>query len=211
MAALFVIVCIIAIVMGGMTLALGTRSTAIAWPALNLKHVFEQAEAVAARFMAELSLEIGEKEHGHLLRGKTFVQRESYAKGLNELDQAIDVDPDSYEAHFWRGRALLKTGRDDDAIAAFEITVKLNPSYSYAYDNLGWIYLRRSDYATSLDYLNHSLSLRRENGWALYNRGRIHFQMGQPEKALQDTEGSCRLGFAKACQLLKRYDRETQS
>jgi tetratricopeptide (TPR) repeat protein len=184
LAAVFVIVCIIAILIGGMTLALEKRSTSIAWPKLGLKQVFKQVEATVTRFMAEQFSHVGEKRHGHLLRGKTFVQKKSYAKGLHELDKAIEVDPDSYEAHFWRGRALVKTGRDDDAIAAFETTIKLNPGYSYAYDNLGWIYLRRSDYGASLDYLNRSLALKPENGWAYYNRGRIHFQMGQMGKGV---------------------------
>jgi tetratricopeptide (TPR) repeat protein len=211
LAAVVVIVCIIAILIGAMTLALEKRSTSIAWPKLGLKQVFKQVEASVTRFMVEQFSHAGEKKRGHLLRGKTFIQKESYAKGLHELDKAIEVDPDSYEAHFWRGRALVKTGRDDDAIAAFESTIKLNPGYSYAYDNLGWIYLRRSDYGASLDYLNRSLALKPENGWAYYNRGRIHFHMGQREKALLDTETACRQGFGKACQLLKRYGRETQS
>ena len=211
LAAVFVIVCIIAILTGGMTLALDTRSTELAWPKLGLKQVYKQVETTMSKFMAEQSSHVGGKKHGHLFRGKTFVQKESYAKGLHELDQAIESDPDSYEAHFWRGRALVKTGRDDEAITAFETTVKLNPGYSYAYDNLGWIYLRLSDYETSLDYLNRSLDLKPENGWAYYNRGRIYFQMGQRKKAFQDTETACRQGFGKACQVLKRYGRETQS
>ena len=211
LAAVFVIVCIIAILIGGMTLALETSSAELAWPKLGLKQVFKQVEATVMEFMAEQSSHVGGKKRGHLLRGKTFVQKESYAKGLHELDKAIEVDPDSYEAHFWRGRALVKSGRDDDAIAAFETAVELNPGYSYAYDNLRWIYLRRSDYGTSLEYLNRSLALKPENGWAYYNRGRIHFQMGQREKALQGTETACRQGFGKACLILKRYGREAQS
>ena len=211
LAAVFVIVCIIAILIGGMSLAPGIRSTAITWPKLRLKQVFEHVETAVARLMGDQLLSVGGKKSGNLLRGKTLVQKESYAKGLTALDKAIEVDPDSYEAHFWRGRALVKTGRDDEAITAFETTIKLNPGYSYAYDNLGWIYMRRSDYETSLDYLNRSLDLKPENGWAYYNRGRIYFEMGQPVKALQDTESACRQGFGKACQILKRYGRETQS
>lgn len=39
----------------------------------------------------------------------------------------------------------------------------------------------------------------------------FHFEMGQTEKAFQDAEDACRLGFEKACALLKRYDRKTGS
>ena len=41
--------------------------------------------------------------------------------------------------------------------------------------------------------------------------GIIAFQMGQPEKALQDAEAAWRSGFGKGCQILKRCRRETQS
>jgi len=211
LAAFFVIVFAIAIVTGGMTLALGTQSAAVAWPKLSMNQVWENVEVTVPRFTVGRASSLGGKKRGHLLHGKTLVQQESYAKGLSALDKAIKADPYNYEAHFWRGWALVKTGRIDEAIAAFEVTIKVNPRYSYHYDNLGWIYMRRGAYDIGLENLSRSLSLRPENGWAYYNRGRIHFQLGQREKALQDTDAACRQGFGKACQILNRYRRETQS
>ena len=211
LAALFVIICIVAIVVGGISLATGFRSSKLALPTLNLEAVVETIENLLAPFLGEQSRTTGGGGRDHLRRGKTMVQQKAYAKGLIELDKAIKSQPDNYEAHFWRGRALLKSGRDKEAIAAFETTLELNPRYSYALDNLAWIYLRRNDFDTSLGYLNQSLEIREENAWALFNRGRIHFQKGREDKALADTEAACRLGFNKACQVLKRYRRESQA
>lgn len=46
---------------------------------------------------------------------------------------------------------------------------------------------------------------------ALVILGIIAFEKGQPERASQDSEAFCRLGFRKACQILKRHRWETQS
>ncbi len=58
-----------------------------------------------------------------------------------------------------------------------------------------------------LKYLDRSLALRPDNAWAYYNRGRVHFQLGREEKAFQDAEAACRLGFEDACTILRRYGR----
>ena len=210
-AALFVIICVVAILVGALSLTVSIKSTDIQWPDIRISKILHQIERTAKQFLVGRPSSDGGDASKHLLRGKTLVQREAYAEGLNALDQALAMDPDNYEVHFWRGRALVKTGRDEEAISAFETAIQLNPSYSYAYDNLGWIYLRREDYETSLEYLNQSLAIRPENGWAYYNRGRIFFQMGQEQKAFEDAEAACRLNFKKACQLLKRYSRESPS
>lgn len=211
LAAVFVIVCIVAIGVGGVSLVTGMRSTTIDWSGLRLAAVIEKVEDAVARYLVGGPSSSRAEKGRHLRRGRSLVKKEAYAEALRELDKAIAARPDSYEAHFWRGRALVKTGREAEAIRAFETTIKLNPRYSYAYDNLGWIYLRRDQNDTSLEYLNRSLTLRPENGWALYNRGRIYFQKGDVDAAFQDAEAACRLGFKKACQLLQRHGRETQS
>ena len=210
LAAAFVIVCVVAILTAGVTLVLGKHPTSMALPEFNLTQVFDKLEQLIAGVMAgRLGPDSGKNRH--LQRGKQLVQQASYQKGLRELDKAIEDNPASYEAHFWRGRALVKSGNEDEAIRAFETVLRLNPQHSYACDNLGWIYLRRNAYETSLDYLNRSLSLRPGNGWAYYNRGRIHFQLGQTDKAFRDAEEACRLQFKRACELLKRHGREIQS
>ena len=207
-AALFVIVCVIAILVGGLSLTVNMPSTSIQWPEIRVSKIIQQIEDAVERLLVGRSSTDDGGSRRHLQKGKALVQRESYAEGLKELDQALVNDPDNYAIHFWRGRALVKTGRDEEAIKAFERAIELNPLYSYAFDNLGWIYLRRNDYETSLEYLNQSLAIRPANGWAYYNRGRIYFQMGEEEKAFEDAEAACRLNFQKACQILERHGRK---
>ena len=211
LAAAFVILCIVAILTAGLSLMLGMRAKPIAWPQFQPTELLAQIEETLARFLVGSPSPQSGNRNIHLQRGRKFVKQGAYAKGLHELNKAVQENPESHVAHFWRGRALVKSGRDDEAIIAFETVIKINPRYSYAYDNLGWIHLRRNEYEISLDYLNQSLSLRPDNGWAYYNRGRIHLQLGQNDKAHSDARSACRLKFQKACQLLKRLERETQS
>jgi tetratricopeptide (TPR) repeat protein len=209
LAVVFVMICVAAIAAGGILLAFGPRSDEMGWFRTDLTRIVQRAEEKVTQFFVAITTNREGGGDGHLGRGRTLVQQGAYDAGLRELEQAVTAAPDRYEVHFWRGRALVKTGREDDAIAAFETAIELNPDYSYAYDNLGWIYFHRQEYQTSLTYLNRSLSLRPDNGWVYYQRGRIYFALGEQGKAFQDAEAACRLDFQLACQVLKRYGRES--
>ena len=55
---------------------------------------------------------------GWRLRGALRVLADDHAAALADLDEALRRDPRDYEAHVWRGEALYRLGRPDDAFAA---------------------------------------------------------------------------------------------
>jgi tetratricopeptide (TPR) repeat protein len=56
------------------------------------------------------------------------------------FQQAIILQPDSFQAHYYLGTALSKTDNLEEAIAKFEKVLQLNPNYGEAYLSLGRIY-----------------------------------------------------------------------
>jgi tetratricopeptide (TPR) repeat protein len=84
--------------------------------------------------------------------------------------------------------------------------VDLNPRYSPAYDNLGWLFMRRDKYDESLIHLNKSIELQPDNGWAHYMRSRIFFKKGDLQKALENAKTACKLDYKDACRDAKSYE-----
>ena len=144
----------------------------------------------------------------HLATGYQLYRRGIYRKALHEFNQAAKMDPNNFKTYFWRGRVHLKREQFDDAINDFKMVITLKPDYVEAYENLGWIYSRRYEYDQSIRYLSKAIELRPDSGWAYFMRGHCHFQRGDRESALKDTETSCGLGYQKACIALENYRNE---
>jgi len=48
--------------------------------------------------------------------------------------------------------------------------------------------------------------LKPDNGWAYYMRGRIYFNSGDLQKAVENARTACNLGYKDGCRDVKRYD-----
>jgi tetratricopeptide (TPR) repeat protein len=147
----------------------------------------------------------------HLRQGYDHYKQNRLDKAINELNQAIETEPQNFEAYFWRARTYMRQGQFENAIADFKKVVDLNPGYSPAYDNLGWLFMRRNDYAQSLAYLNQSIKLQPENGWAHYMRSRIFFKKGDLKNALENAQTACNLGYQDACRDAKSYQSQLKA
>jgi tetratricopeptide (TPR) repeat protein len=142
----------------------------------------------------------------HVRKGYDLYKKNRFKKALEELSQAIEINPENPEAYFWRAQTFIRQGQYDNAIADLNVVVNLNPRYSAAYDNLGWLFMRRNQYDESLSNLNKSIGLKPDNGWAHYMRGRVFFNKGDFQKAVEDAKAACKLGYKDGCRDAKRYE-----
>jgi len=141
----------------------------------------------------------------HVRQGYDHYKENRIEKAIDELSQAIEIEPQNFEAHFWRARAFMRKGQFESAIGDFKKVLDLNPGYIPAYDNLGWLFMRRNEYDQSLSYLNRSIELKPENGWAHYMRSRIFFKQGDLKNALENAQTACKLDYKDACRDAKSY------
>ncbi len=144
-------------------------------------------------------------------KGYELYLKERLDPALEAFDQAIETDPKNAEAHYWKGRTLLKMGKDEPAREAFEKALALRPDYWEALDNMAWLHMRRGAYSESLSCLNRSVELKPDNAWAYYNRGFLHAKTGNPELGLKDAEKACQLGYQKGCRMVESYGRSEGS
>jgi tetratricopeptide (TPR) repeat protein len=142
----------------------------------------------------------------HVRKGYDHYKANRQKQAIEELSQAIEIDPQNAEAYFWRARAFIRLGQFDNATADLREVVELNPRYSPAYDNLGWLLMRRNKYDESLRHLNKSIELKPDNGWAHYMRSRIFFKKGDLQNALENAKTACKLDYKNACRDAKSYE-----
>jgi tetratricopeptide (TPR) repeat protein len=62
---------------------------------------------------------------GYIYRGVVPWQQKHYEVALRELERAIQLEPERWDAYFWKGMACASLGNDADAIAAIEKALAL--------------------------------------------------------------------------------------
>jgi Tfp pilus assembly protein PilF len=66
----------------------------------------------------------------HYQQGVSLYQKRSYSKAAEELDKAIEINPDYKEAYYLLGYAYYKEGKIDLSREAFNQAYELDPKYS---------------------------------------------------------------------------------
>lgn len=78
-----------------------------------------------------------------------LIQEQRLPEALEILDRAIGSDPDYWEAHYQRGRALALLGRMEEARDALLRAVELNPGFEHGH-YLAWLAaMRLQEYDTA--------------------------------------------------------------
>ena len=72
----------------------------------------------------------------HLEAGRRAFEREADREAIDELRRALYISPYLAEAHLWLGIALRKEGRNAEARAAIERSLKINPDRAWAKQQL---------------------------------------------------------------------------
>ncbi len=74
------------------------------------------------------------------------------AAALDEINRAVDLAPDVAQARLVQGRALSALQRTDEALEAFEATLRLEPGNEQAHNELYRAYFARGDLARCVDH-----------------------------------------------------------
>ena len=123
------------------------------------RSVWWAAESDASRAL-ELDAASGS---AYRIRGIARYKLASLVAAAEDLNRALQHQPDDPLAHYWHGLALRDAGDNRAAIAHFDAAIRLNDRYTEAYvargkahSNLGDMVAARSDWAIAAQMLHHS-------------------------------------------------------
>jgi len=101
------------------------------------------------------------------LKGDYLTTPELSERALVSLDRALALRPDSAEVWRYRGGAFSTLGRDEEALAAFELALTLNPMDASAHSGIGRVhFILRGDFARAVVAYERALALNPRAGWS---------------------------------------------
>jgi len=142
------------------------------------------------------------------LSGSTYQRNSVWKSAVTMITNVIENDRSDVDVsigYFFRGN-ILDLNRDyQGALKDFSEAIKLNPSYTMAYNNRGIIKGSLQDFEGALEDFNKAVELEPEYADAIYNRGNAKYYLNQAEEACKDWQRATKLGSKQAEVILNKY------
>ncbi len=107
----------------------------------------------------EMSLQIPKEAKKALSRAQKFKDQKKSEAALKELDKAIEIFPEYFQAYAEKGVVQIQSGHPRDALNDFESALKIFPDYEPALSGAGYCLLSSGRYEQSIAHLEKALHL----------------------------------------------------
>jgi tetratricopeptide (TPR) repeat protein len=131
-------------------------------------------------------------------RGITYDNKGNYDRAIQNLDEAIRLNPNNAKAFADRGADYNKKGDYDRAIQDLNQAIRLNPSNDNAFYNRARAYDNKGDYNRAIQDLDDAIRLNPNNADAFADRGTDYNNKGDYDRAIQDLNQAIRLDPSNA-------------
>lgn len=128
---------------------------------------------------------------------KTFSRNPDWKDNITLYSHDVNIVPNSVKAHYYLGLELVKVVADaeqdagkkkkdyEDGIAELEKAVKIYPSFSSAFTQMGVAYYRMKNYEKAIENYNKAAELSPSDAITLNNIGTIYFEWKKYPEAKQ--------------------------
>jgi tetratricopeptide (TPR) repeat protein len=106
-------------------------------------------------------------------------------KAAAEARRAIELQPNSDEAHRLLADILIEQERGDEAMQEVQIALRLRPRFWKNHNELGYIHYRQGRFVDAERVYTASIGLQPDNARSYHMLGSVYLAMGQPERALE--------------------------
>jgi len=100
-----------------------------------------------------------------------YIRTQNIEKGLQKINESIELNPDKGEFYYWKGRLLLNSGEEDmieKVLDVYNNAIKYNPTLYYVYYDIGLIYFLQGQ-----DLFNQGGMEREAKRRELYNNAAV--------------------------------------
>lgn len=118
-----------------------------------------------------------------LLMGSILLLADDGQAAIKEFERALELNPKLPVLHAWYGRALMRMGDSEKAMAAFKSELASNPNDFDANLHLGILLRQDKKFEESLGVLSHAVHLRPREQYARYHLGAVLAALGKPSEA----------------------------
>ena len=110
-------------------------------------------------FESIASLARSSSRNPHIARGMELLEGGEVAKAIGHLEDAVKLDPKSWEAHYWLGNAYTSHRLWSAAIREYQATLRTNPDFLEAHRELATAYALTGRWAEAIPELQAALRL----------------------------------------------------
>jgi len=128
----------------------------------------------------------------HLNLGNHFLSQDRVDEGIEQLERALELKPDSFRAHNNLANALVEKNRIEEAVPHYHRALEIKPDFADAYNGLGIVLARKGDFEAAIVHYEKALEINPDYpeahnslGAALAPRGEIDRAMMHFRKALE--------------------------
>ncbi len=148
-----------------------------------------------AHDLALKALEIDKSnDEAHAVLGRVYISQEQYDLAINELQQAIDSNPNDAQSYRFLGSGMLYLGRTEEAIRLLEASLRFDLNTSPGtFMNLGLAYYLKGRYEDSLSLLKRGLARKPDFLGSHIALAAAYAQLGHSKEAASEAATVLRL------------------
>lgn len=175
------------------------------WGGMGFREV-EAPSRQAALKAVELDTNLAEAHAA--LGASLFGYDWDWVGGERELRRAIDLNPNSLDAHRSYAHLLMATGRFPEAIAAMEQALSLDPLSSQIRSDYGRVVFRARRFDEAVAQFQRAIELDSQNFNAYMRLGEVYEQLGRFQEALELVEQGLKIhgsDLVKSARVARAY------
>jgi len=127
-----------------------------------------------------------ENEHAYMERGKLLYRSGQFGDALGPFTDAINLNPQSAQAYYWRGIAYSSLKEPDKAIEDLTEAITLEPQQADFFLSRGTLYANKNDHTRAIEDFDHALKLNPMLTAARTNRDFSVSEIARQKKAAED-------------------------
>ncbi len=114
-----------------------------------------------------------------------YYEKGEYDNAINELEKAIAINQDYYDAWYNKGTILAKLERYEEAIEYFDKAIEIKPDYHDAWNNKGNTLAKLERYEEAIACYDKAIAIKPDyHHDACYNKGTVLAELERYEEAI---------------------------